>query len=127
MESRDPGTGMVIESYAGNNREPRLPYSLVKDTNFPPNPSNAGDYVAPKGEGAFTLLPPNEIKTLIFCSGQVYYLLHRARELNNLKHIAIVRIEQLNPFPFWECQTVVEYFVKKSHSIAELGRMLSLD
>ena len=117
MESRDPGTGMVIESYAGNNREPRLPYSLVKDGNHPPSPSNSSDYVAPRSEGSFTLLPPNEIRTLIFCSGQVYYLLHRARELNNLKHVAIVRIEQLNPFPFWECQTVVDYYKDKLEEV----------
>ena len=117
MENSDPGTGMVIESYAGNNREPRLPYSLVKDGNHPPNPSNSSDYVAPRSEGSFTLLPPNEIRTLIFCSGQVYYLLHRARELNNLKHVAIVRIEQLNPFPFWECQTVVDYYKDKLEEV----------
>lgn len=58
----------------------------------------------------FSLLPPDEIKTLIFCTGQVYYLLSRARSLNNLRHIAIVRIEQMTPFPFWEVRHVVDFY-----------------
>ncbi|KAJ1671184.1 2-oxoglutarate dehydrogenase E1 component [Spiromyces aspiralis] len=51
-------------------------------------------------EGNFTLLPPDEITTHILCSGQVYYTLLQARELNNLRHIAISRIEQFHPFPW---------------------------
>lgn len=80
------------ESYVGNTSEPRIPYSLQTST---------------KG---FSLLEPSEIKTLIFCSGQVYYLLYKARELNNLRHVAIVRLEQLSPFPFKECTTVIENY-----------------
>ncbi|KAJ3347685.1 2-oxoglutarate dehydrogenase E1 component [Kappamyces sp. JEL0680] len=102
----DPATGLALRSYAGNNTEPRIPYSLVKD----PVSSPASSAPATAQEDGFTLLPPDQIKTLIFCSGQVYYLLNKTRALNNLRHIAIVRIEQLNPFPFWECKTIVDYY-----------------
>ena len=74
-----------------NCEEPRLPYPLQKSDGF-------------------DLLPPNQIKTLIFCSGQVYYQLFKARAVNDLKHIAIVRVEQFCPFPFWEIQKVVDFY-----------------
>ena len=95
--------------YSGNNLEPRLPYSLVSSPDAPLVQSDLS-FKEPSNASSFTLLPPNEIKTLIFCSGQVYYLLNRARELNNLRHIAIVRIEQLNPFPFIEAKEVVDFY-----------------
>ena len=102
----DPLTGLALKTYAGNNKEPRIPYSAVKDPAYPVKSSLP---VQSQPDG-FTLLPPDEIKTVIFCSGQVYYLLNKARALNNLRHIAIVRIEQLNPFPFWECKAVIDFY-----------------
>ncbi|KAF7730655.1 2-oxoglutarate dehydrogenase E1 component [Apophysomyces ossiformis] len=36
----------------------------------------------------------------VLCTGQVYYALLRAREQNKLNHVAISRVEQLNPFPY---------------------------
>ncbi|CEM08891.1 unnamed protein product [Vitrella brassicaformis CCMP3155] len=43
---------------------------------------------------------PEEMKRLIFCSGQVFYDLLAFREKNQLQHIGISRVEQLSPFPF---------------------------
>ena len=44
-----------------------------------------------------------EVKRVILCAGQVYYDLEKARADNGLeKDIAIVRIEQLYPFPYEE-------------------------
>lgn len=85
--------GQVPELFTEtNNTEPRIPYSLQKSD--------------------FKLLNPDKIKTLVFCSGQVYYNLYKARELNKLKDTAIVRVEQICPFPFWEVQKVVDYYGK---------------
>ncbi len=42
---------------------------------------------------------PSKITHLVFCSGKVYYDLHAKRAEDNLEHVAIMRIEQLYPFP----------------------------
>ncbi|TPX37437.1 oxoglutarate dehydrogenase (succinyl-transferring) [Synchytrium microbalum] len=86
-------------AWSGNNAEPRIPYALQKTTDN------------------FALSPPSETKTLIFCSGQVYYLLYKARALNRLKDVAIVRIEQLAPFPFWEVVKIVDMYSNKLQEV----------
>jgi len=52
------------------------------------------------------LLPKNKIRKVIYCSGQVYYHLLEERKLRNIKDIAIIRLEQIAPFP-WD--SVVKY------------------
>ncbi|KAH6581276.1 hypothetical protein BASA61_009164 [Batrachochytrium salamandrivorans] len=94
--------------FSGDSFDPRIPYILVTDAAAPPALQDGTTKSVTTSE--FTLLPPNEIKTLIFCTGQVYYMLNKTRALNNLRHIAIVRLEQLNPFPFWEAKTVIDYY-----------------
>ncbi|PYI04626.1 alpha-ketoglutarate dehydrogenase complex subunit Kgd1 [Aspergillus sclerotiicarbonarius CBS 121057] len=44
---------------------------------------------------------PQDIKRVIFCSGQVYAALYKYRETHCLKDTAITRVEELHPFP-WE-------------------------
>eukprot|EP00026_Physarum_polycephalum_P001733 Phypoly_transcript_01735.p1 GENE.Phypoly_transcript_01735~~Phypoly_transcript_01735.p1 ORF type:complete len:1016 (+),score=241.14 Phypoly_transcript_01735:71-3118(+) len=44
--------------------------------------------------------PPAKVTRLIFCSGQIYYTLIKERQNAGVKDVAIVRIEQLYPFPF---------------------------
>ncbi|KXS15530.1 E1 subunit of 2-oxoglutarate dehydrogenase [Gonapodya prolifera JEL478] len=46
------------------------------------------------------VLPDEEIKRIIFCTGKVYYDIAKARDVNAVKDTCIVRIEQLAPFPF---------------------------
>jgi 2-oxoglutarate dehydrogenase E1 component len=42
------------------------------------------------------------VKKVIFCSGQVYYDIDAARTKENINDIAVIRIEQLSPFPWNE-------------------------
>jgi 2-oxoglutarate dehydrogenase E1 component len=46
-----------------------------------------------------TNIKPENVKRVLFCSGKVYYDLVEAREANNITDIAIVRLEQLYPYP----------------------------
>lgn len=59
-----------------------------------------------KGETDRSPAPPErpDVRRLVFCSGKVYYELEAAREAAGLEDtIAIVRVEQLAPFPFDLC------------------------
>lgn len=53
---------------------------------------------------------PNLITRLLFCTGKVYYDLLRARRENNLDKIAIIRLEQLYPFPRDAVQSVIKRY-----------------
>ena len=45
------------------------------------------------------LCDPEKVDKIIFCSGQVYYDLEKARSDLKRNKIAIVRLEQIAPFP----------------------------
>jgi 2-oxoglutarate dehydrogenase E1 component len=45
---------------------------------------------------------PAQVTRVILCSGKVFYDLIETRRKENLKHVAIIRIEQLYPFPYDE-------------------------
>jgi len=49
----------------------------------------------------FNLKSLENVKKILFCSGQIYYnLLEKRNEKNLINNIAIIRIEQIAPFPF---------------------------
>jgi 2-oxoglutarate dehydrogenase E1 component len=55
---------------------------------------------------------PKSVKRLVFCSGKIYYdLLARQKELN-ATDIALIRIEQLHPFPQKAVQAIFEKYPK---------------
>jgi len=45
------------------------------------------------------LLDAGDVRRIVFCSGKVYYDLAEARQVHNVTDVALVRIEQLYPFP----------------------------
>jgi 2-oxoglutarate dehydrogenase E1 component len=44
-------------------------------------------------------LDKSKVTRVVFCSGKVYYDLAESREIHNVPNVALVRIEQLYPFP----------------------------
>ncbi|OEE35238.1 2-oxoglutarate dehydrogenase E1 component [Vibrio anguillarum] len=55
-------------------------------------------------------LNPANVKRVVFCSGKVYYDLLEQRRNNEQGDVAIVRIEQLYPFPKEEVEAVIAQY-----------------
>lgn len=59
-----------------------------------------------------TAVEPAKVKRVVFCSGKVYFDLVQARDKQALRDVAIVRIEQLYPFPRAEYEAVLARYAK---------------
>jgi 2-oxoglutarate dehydrogenase E1 component len=83
-----------------------MPKSLLR---FGPSWSKLSEFT----DGSLQLVlddPANperdSVRRILFCSGKVYYSLAAAREKANLRNVAIVRVEQLYPYPRREIQAI---------------------
>lgn len=56
------------------------------------------------------LCKPEAVEKVIFCSGQVYYDLEKARSDLKGDNIAIVRLEQIAPFPSMSVQEQLDKY-----------------
>ena len=54
--------------------------------------------------------PGEAVKRVVFCSGKVYYDLVAERARRSIDDVAVVRIEQLYPFPHEEFQAQIEAY-----------------
>jgi len=52
-------------------------------------------------------LDTSKVQRIVICSGKVFYDLRAARRERGLDHIAILRLEQLYPFPEAELQDIL--------------------
>ena len=52
----------------------------------------------------------NKIKKIILCSGKVFYDLLKKREEKKQENIAIIRIEQLYPFPYDDLEEILSKY-----------------
>lgn len=50
---------------------------------------------------------PDDVKRLVVCTGKVYYDLLEARRSRGMKEVAIIRLEQLYPFPRHDLANIV--------------------
>jgi 2-oxoglutarate dehydrogenase E1 component len=55
-------------------------------------------------------LDPKQVKRVVMCSGKVYYDLLEQRRKNEQTDVAIIRLEQLYPFPQEECAKIVAQY-----------------
>jgi len=46
------------------------------------------------------LVDPEKIRRVVFCTGKIYYEALQQRREDNIDDVAIVRLEQISPFPF---------------------------
>ena len=62
-------------------------------------------------------LQPARVRRVVFCSGKVYFDLLQARRAASLDAVAIVRIEQLYPFPAQEYSAVLARYARASQLV----------
>jgi 2-oxoglutarate dehydrogenase E1 component len=60
--------------------------------------------------GETEALDPERVERLIFCSGKVYYDLAETRRSEKLDHVAIIRLEELYPFPIDEYARTIDRY-----------------
>jgi 2-oxoglutarate dehydrogenase E1 component len=53
---------------------------------------------------------PEKIRKVLYCSGKVYYDLLEVKKARNINDIAIVRLEQLYPFPFAQMDSLAQQY-----------------
>jgi 2-oxoglutarate dehydrogenase E1 component len=53
---------------------------------------------------------PAKVKRVVFCSGKVYFDLLESRRTDGIRDVAIVRIEQLYPFPTEEYAAILKKY-----------------
>ena len=58
--------------------------------------------------GEIDAIEPNQVKRVVMCSGKVFYDLIEERRKKAQTDVAIVRIEQLYPFPYEEVAKILE-------------------
>ena len=64
--------------------------------------------------GEIDELDPQAVKRVVLCSGKVYYDLLEQRRKNEQKDVAIVRIEQLYPFPHQAVQEALKAYCARA-------------
>jgi 2-oxoglutarate dehydrogenase E1 component len=60
---------------------------------------------------------PADVRRIVLCSGKVYYDLLERRDADAVRDVALVRIEQLYPFPADEYQAIVARYGRARHVV----------
>ncbi len=92
---------MLRRQVAWDFRKPAIVFSPKSLLRHPKVVSPVKDFT----QGGFKEVIPDtyvtnkEVKKVLFCSGKIYYDLLEEQQKNKNKEVAIVRVEQLHPFP----------------------------
>lgn len=57
-----------------------------------------------------TVVDKMKVKRVLMCTGKVYYDLQAYQQKNNLQQVAIIRMEQLYPFPMVQLNNVLKHY-----------------
>ncbi|USD36351.1 MULTISPECIES: 2-oxoglutarate dehydrogenase E1 component [Ferrimonas] len=60
--------------------------------------------------GEMDELEPSQVNRVVFCSGKVYYDLLDKRRRNEITDVALIRVEQLYPFPHDEMAKILDQY-----------------
>jgi 2-oxoglutarate dehydrogenase E1 component len=60
---------------------------------------------------------PADVRRIVLCSGKVYFDLLERRDADAVRDVALVRIEQLYPFPADEYQAIVDRYAAARHVV----------
>jgi 2-oxoglutarate dehydrogenase E1 component len=102
-------------------RKMRTPLIVISPKSLLRNP-NATSSITELTEGSFQCVIDSDtkkksnVKKIILCSGKVFYDLQNKKIQDKKEHIAIVRIEQLYPFPYDD----LEECLKKYKNVEEI-------
>ncbi|HZB89937.1 MAG TPA: 2-oxoglutarate dehydrogenase E1 component [Stellaceae bacterium] len=88
---RDFRKPLVIMTPKSLLRHPEVPSSLAE--------MGPGTFFRRTIDEVDALVPDDKVKRVVLCSGKVYYDLRQARRERKIRDVALVRIEQLHPFP----------------------------
>ena len=58
----------------------------------------------------YPLVGRDEMRRIVFCSGQIFYELYHARTARKIRDVTFVRIEQIAPFPFDRIASVLRLY-----------------
>jgi 2-oxoglutarate dehydrogenase E1 component len=92
-------------------RKMRTPLVVISPKSLLRNPS-AVSSTKDLYEGSFSCvindsIKKEKVKKVIMCSGKVFYDLDKKREENKIDDIALIRIEQLYPFPYDDLEEIL--------------------
>lgn len=65
----------------------------------------------------WTVADPAHVRKILVCSGKIYFELLAARDARNLTDVALVRMEQLYPFPEAEFSEVLRHYSRASQVV----------
>jgi 2-oxoglutarate dehydrogenase E1 component len=84
-----------------NFRKPLVCFTPKKLLRYPACVSTLKDFTTGSFSEVFddAVAKPASVKKIAFCSGKIYYDLKEDREKNGFSDVALIRIEQLYPFP----------------------------
>ena len=95
-------------------RKLRTPLVVISPKSLLRNP-DASSKITELTSGSFQCVidddcQKNNVKKVILCSGKVFYDIKKQQNLSEKDHIAVIRIEQLYPFPYDDLEAILKTY-----------------